>query len=174
VGEIPESIVLRRHRDLEGRRWAIWFRRGSILLLCAVPVLAALNVFGQRPSTASASSPQASIRVHAPNALRGGLLFQASFTVDAHQSLERAALVLDAGWRENITINTIEPSPIGEASDGGRLVLTLGHVPAGKSYVLSMEFQVNPTTVGRLHQGVTLTDGPTRLARVERTVTVFP
>jgi hypothetical protein len=35
-------------------------------------------------------------------------------------------LVLDSGWGEGVTINTIEPSPVGEASRDGKLVFDLG------------------------------------------------
>ena len=35
-------------------------------------------------------------------------------------------------------------------------------------------FQVNPTYIGRLSYGVDLDDGTTRIARVNRTLTVLP
>ena len=58
-----------------------------------------------------------------------------------------AVLKLDPGWAEGMSINEIEPSPVNEASDNGRLSLELGHIPAGKSFLLFMQFQVNPTNV---------------------------
>ena len=91
-----------------------------------------------------------------------------------HRRLEQATLRLDPGWAEGMTINTIEPAPVGEASDDGRLSFELGHVPAGKSYVLFMQFQVNPTNVGRHSQRVELDDGKTRLLVIDRKMTVFP
>jgi hypothetical protein len=39
--------------------------------------------------------------------------------------------------------------------------------------ILYMQFQVNPTTVGRRSQEVRLTDGSRTLLVVHRTVTVF-
>jgi hypothetical protein len=53
-------------------------------------------------------------------------------------------------------------------------VLRLGHVPAGKRYVLFLQLQVNPTNVGRRPQGTTLEDGGKRLLRVGRQVTIYP
>jgi hypothetical protein len=73
-----------------------------------------------------------------------------------------------------MAINTIEPSPVGEASKNGRLSFDLGHIPAGSSYILFMQFQVNPTNVGRRSQNVELDDGDKRVARIERQVTIFP
>jgi hypothetical protein len=37
-----------------------------------------------------------------------------------------------------------------------------------------MQFQVNPTNVGRRSQDVGLYDGDTALVSVDRTVTIFP
>jgi len=82
--------------------------------------------------------------------------------------------VLQPGWLEGFTLNTVAPSPIDEASDNGRLVFTLGHVPAGSTYRLYLQFQVNPTNVGSHRQDVELLDGDRRVALVRRTVTVFP
>jgi len=83
--------------------------------------------------------------------------------------------VLDSGWLEGLSVNTIEPSPIGEASANGRLSLTLGHVPAGKSFLLFMQFQANPTNVAwHRPQNVLLLDGDRPIARIHRTLTVFP
>jgi hypothetical protein len=170
----PDGLVLTRHRDLEGRRWQPWLRRALLALVVAVPVIALFNVFGQRPSTAQATAPAASLRLYAPTHLRGGLLYMARFTIVAKTDLKRANLVLDPGWAHETQINTIEPSPVGEGSDNGKLVFQLGHIAAGKSFVLFMEFQVNPINVGRHEQNVTLKDGDTALATIRRSVLVYP
>ena len=172
--EKPDLIVLRRHRDLEGRTKEAWIRRG-LLLVVGVFVLAGLaNVFGQRASNAKTSGAPATLEVRSPTSLRGGLLFQARFTVRARRSLEKATLVLDRGWLEGMTINTVEPGPVGEASRNGELALELGHVPAGDSFVLYIQVQVNPTDIGRRTQTTTLFDGDTRLLAIRRSVNVFP
>jgi hypothetical protein len=133
-----------------------------------------LNAFGQRPATSKAAVAAASLKVYAPKRIRGGLYFEARFTIDARRDLKKATLVLDSGWAEGITINTIEPSPVGEASRDGRLVFELGHVPAGDSYILFLQLQVNPTNVGHRSQDVALYDGDTFLTSIDREVTVFP
>ena len=174
MADVPDTIVLKRDRDLDGRTWHIWIRRLAYVLIGAVIVLALINVFGQRPSTTVADAPQATLKVYAPKHLRGGLLYMARFTVHARQDLKKATLVLDPGWAESITINTIEPSPVGEASDNGRLSFELGHIPAGQKFTLFMEFQVNPTNIGHRSQDVELRDGDTRILTIHRTVTVYP
>ncbi len=79
------------------------------------------------------------------------------FTIRAEREIEAATLVLDPGWLEGITLNTLEPSPIGEANRDGRIALDLGRVPAGTKHVFFLHFQVNPTEVGRRSQDVELT-----------------
>jgi hypothetical protein len=88
--------------------------------------------------------------------------------------VEQATLVLDSGWAEGITINTVEPSPLGAASRDGKLVYELGRIAAGEKHVFFMQLQVNPTNVGHRSQDVQLFDGDDLLATVERSVTVFP
>jgi hypothetical protein len=172
--DVPDPLVLRRHRDLEGRRHQVWWRRGLLTLVGLIPLLALLNVFGQRPHVETASAAPAALELYAPSHLRGGLLWEARFTITARRELKRATLELDRGWLEGMTINTIEPSPVGEGSHDGKLVLELGHVPAGRRYVLFVQFQVNPTNVGRRGQGVRLYDGETLITTLRRRVTVFP
>ena len=174
MADIPDHIVLRRHRDLVGRTWHPWVRRALIVLILAVPVLGLLNLFGQRPSTANAVAPEASLKVYSPTSVRGGLLFEARFHVTARRDLKDATLVLNSGWLEGMTVNTIEPSPVNEASKSGRLSLELGHIPAGQSYVLYVQFQVNPTNVGHRSQTVELNDGDREILSLRRSITVYP
>jgi len=174
VADTPDTIVLKRHRDLDGRSNEIWLRRGLFALVCLVPVLALLNVFGQRPASTTVAGGAAVLDVYAPSHVRSGLLYEARFHITARRDLENAVLVLDPGWLEGMSVNTIEPSPVGEGSHDGRLTLTLGHVPRGSSYLLFMQFQVNPTNVGRRSQTVELYDRGRKLATVHRTITVWP
>jgi hypothetical protein len=170
----PETIVLERDRDLQGRQTGLWVRRALMGLIALVPVVALLNVFGQQPDTSRAMVSKATLSVYSPTHLRGGLLYEARFHITAHEQIKDARLVLGPGWLEGMTVNTIEPSPVGEASQNGKLALDLGHVPADQSYILFMQFQVNPTNVGRRSRSVELYDGDTRLASLNQKVTVFP
>ena len=118
--------------------------------------------------------PAATLSVYAPTRLRGGLLWEARFHITAHQELKNAILELGTGWAEGMSINTIEPSPTGEASDNGKLEFTLGHIPKDQSFILYTQFQVNPTTVGHRSRSTWLYDGETELAAVHQKVTIFP
>jgi hypothetical protein len=175
VSQTPDSIVLRRDRDLEPRSRENWIRRSLFGLICAVPILALLNVFGQRPETTIGAAAAAQLSISAPSRVRGGLLYQARFRITPTQKkLAQATLVLASGWLDGMTINTLEPSPVSETSIDGKLGLDLGPIPAGQSYVLVIDYQVNPTNVGHRDQTVTLYDGNQALITVHRTITVFP
>ncbi len=173
--QVPDKLVLDRHRDLDGMRCAyLWARRTVIALLALFAAAGLANVFGQRPQATVAATPKATLKLYAPAHLRSGLLFSARFHVFAHRELRRATLVLDPGWAEGMAINTIEPGPIGEASKDGKLAFQLGHIRAGSSYILFLQFQVNPTNVGRRSQDVELDDGDQPVTRIDRVVTIFP
>ena len=175
MADVPDAIVLKRDRDLEGREYDIWVRRALLGLVVAVPVIALFNVFGQKPDTHLLVGPAASLKIYAPSRLRGGLLYEARFHITARQDIKDAYLVLGTGWAEGMSMNTIEPSPVSQASNSGRLSFELGHIGPGKSYILYMQFQVNPTNVafGR-KQTVWLMDDKTRLLTFSREINIFP
>jgi hypothetical protein len=170
----PDGIVLRHDRDMEGRGWEIWIRRGLFLIPVAIVLVALAGLVGQKPSTSEASSPSARLNVYAPSTLRGGLLWEARFRIDAQIELQDARLVLEPGWLEGMSVNTIEPAPSSETSRHGNLILDLGHIAAGESYVLYLQFQVLPTNVGRRSAEASLWDGDQKLTAVDRTIAVLP
>jgi hypothetical protein len=174
VAEAPDQLTLARHRDLQGREHKPWSRLVLLAVVGAFLLLGLLNVFGQRPDTASAESETASLKVYSPTKLRSGLYFMSRFTIEAREEIEEATLVLDPGWLEGMTLNTLEPAPVGEANRDGRLALELGRIAAGETYRFFLHFQVNPTNVGRRSQDVDLEDGERRLLHLDRDVTVFP
>ena len=174
MADQPDGIVLTRHRDLKGREWHPWVRRGLVGLVALVALLALFGFVGQSTSTTRADSPEASLTVDAPGAVRGGLLYQARFTIRAHQDLKDATLILNSRWIDGLTVNTIEPSPVNEASRAGGLVLELGHIAAGAKYVLYLDYQVNPTTVGSRTLRAELQDGDKPITGLTRELRIWP
>jgi hypothetical protein len=170
----PDVIDLGRHEKLEGRAWHVWLRRGLLAALALIPVLALLNVFGQRPQVDRASNAAAELEVNAPHRVRGGLLFMGRFTIEARQTLRSPALVLDPGWLEGMQINTVTPAPETEESRDGRVVYRYDTIPAGSTVVVYAEFQVNPTNVGHRSQSVSLEAAGAPALTVHRSVTVLP
>ncbi len=173
MAELPEHLDAGRHRDTS-MFWELAARRVVLGLIAVLAVVALFSVFGQSAAETTVAAPAADLQVSAPTHVRGGLFFQGRFTVDAKSGLENATLVLQPAWLENISINTIEPSPTDEASRDGDLALSYGPLDAGDRLVVYMQFQVNPTNVGRRSADVSLYDGETLLATDERALTIFP
>ncbi len=173
TARMPDCITLEAHRDDRHRversaRWLI------VAVLTAVSLGGLANVFGQRPTVDVAAGPDAALRVSTPAALRGGLLFQAKLEVLARQAVSKPTLVLDRGWTDAITVNTILPEPTRSSSERGRVELEFERLRPGSTLTVYVELQVNPTTTGRREQGVELRDGDRTIATVERSVTIFP
>ena len=115
MADTPQFLTLKRNRDLVGMPRRPWVRWALVALVAAVVVLGALNVFGQQAETTVVDADAARLEVFSPDALRSGLLFMSRFVIDAKQDLDEATLVLDPGWLEGVTLNTVEPAPVGDA-----------------------------------------------------------
>jgi hypothetical protein len=169
----PDFISLALHRDGEHRaeRWVRWL---FVAALTALVAAALADVFGQRPVTRRVTESGATLQVDAPDAVRGGLLFQGRVAIHALRTIDRPTLVLDAGWLDGITLNTVEPQPTTTRSERGGVAFRFDRLDAGRTLTVYYEFQVNPTTVGRRSQDVVLRDGDSRLATLTRRMTVYP
>ena len=171
---VPQGLTLEHHRNLEGRQRRPVVRRVLVALLAGILLLGLLNLFGQRVDASSAETSGARLEVSAPTKVRGGIFFQARFRIEALEEIANATLVLDPDWLEDITLNTVEPSPVGEASQDGRIALELGRIQAGDEHRLYLHFQVNPTALGRRSQDVDLYDGERLLLSLDRDAIVWP
>jgi hypothetical protein len=171
---MAESIRTESYRDLEGRASHPWHRRALLMLLVAVPVLALFNVFGQRTQRTEAQAPAAALTVSTPGHLRAGLIYQTKINVVARQRIAQPKLVLDRGFMDGLTVNTIEPQASQELNRDGRLVLEYDAIAAGEQLTVWIQYQVNPTTVGSRTQRLELDDDQTPIAQITRHVTSFP
>src|SRR3954447_26056557 len=176
AGSVPDYLTLKEHRDWEGRTLERWVPKVLFALVCVLPLLALLNVFGQREDEVTVANPNgaASLTLRAPKKIRAGLLFQARFDIDAKREIKDAVLVLDPGWTGALPETPIGPSASSERSHDGSLSLDLGDIPAGKRWRQYMQFQANPVNAGSQRQGVTLYDGNVPLLRLNRELMVWP
>lgn len=173
MAEMPDQLDRRQHVERPRRVMEAWIRRAGIALLSVFLLLGLLDVFGQRPVEVAVSSKQATLTLSAPEAIRGGLIYEARFRIDALQALERPALVLDPGWFDGFTI-TVDPDPLGWTQREGRNIASYGRIPAGRNLTVRLHVQVNPTAVGRRRQNVTLEDAGHRVLALEHTAFVYP
>src|SRR6476661_3857611 len=121
AGASPDYLDLKRHRDWEGRTYERWLPNTLFAVVALIPLLAIFNLLGQTTKTISAANPNgaATLTPRAPDTVRGGLLFEARFDIHANREIKDAVLVLDSGWNESMTMNTIEPGPSSETSKNG-------------------------------------------------------
>lgn len=171
---LPPTLDHGRHVQLVRRGGEPWVRRGVLAALLAVVVAALAGLFGQSARVDAVTTPAATLRVAAPEHVRGGLFFQARFDITAHRRIGHPRLVLEQGWAEQLQLNTIEPSPAGEATDDGRLQLEYGALDPGQHLTVWVQYEANPTGAGHRGQQVQLRDGSTVLATIDRSLTVLP
>jgi len=152
----------------------LWARRVVMAALAAIPILGLAGVLGQEAHTSSVASEGVDVTLRAPATLRGGLLFQSRIVLTAHRHLEHPRLVLDRGWFEGMQVSSITPDPQSESVQGDRTTLTFDALDAGTTTTFWLQFQVDPTLVGRRPYGVEVQDGEVPLARLHRTITVLP
>jgi hypothetical protein len=174
ASSMPDGLTAERNRDLRGRARHPAYRRGLLCLVAVIPVLALLNVFGQRPTVTSAQAPAADLKVTAPARLRSGLIFQVRVEVAAHEAISSPQLIFSQGWWESMSENSVEPNPSDESSSNGRVVFTYPKLEAGHKLIVWLYFQVNPTTVGKRSEDVQLKDGSQLITSVHRSLTIFP
>jgi hypothetical protein len=170
----PDGLTLTHHRDLVGRERRPWTRWILLAVLGAFVLLGLGNVFGQRPSSVTVAGAGAELELYSPERVRGGLYFESRFHVRAVREIRDATIVLDPGWLEGMTLNTVTPAPVGEASRDGRIAFELGRIPAGGEHLFFLQFQVNPTNVGQRATDVDLYDGERLLVHVDRSIMVWP
>jgi hypothetical protein len=174
VAPAPQTLTLKTNRDRQNWWQSRWLRRGLLLIPSALVVAGLVNLFGQRPATARATTASARLAVTAPTHARSGLIYAARFRVDALRELKQATLVLDQGWADGYTVNGQAPQPVTQGSSDGRINYGLGHIRAGNEVTFWLSLQVNPTTVGHHAQTVRLYDSGRLIATVHRSVFIFP
>ena len=167
-----DHLELARHRDMQGRGFVVPARVAARVVLLILPVLALFNVFGQRTTQSAAAGGALEVRV--PEALRGGLIWQSTITIRAREELDAPRLVFSSDWLQGFTLNTIEPAPEGETSDGATLTFEFADMAAGDALRLVMQWQTNPTAVGHRDFDLTLKDGDRTVAVVRRDLRVWP
>ena len=174
MGPLPDTLERDAHVDLTERNAEVWLRRVGLLVVAGLAAAALAGVFGQRASTSSAASSMATLAVTSPGALRSGLVYQSRFDVEAIRWLDTPTLVLDDGWFEGMTLNSMQPEAKEQSERNGRMSLVFPAVPAGSTLSVRLQWQVNATTVGRREQSVVLTDGGATLTSIDRDVVVYP
>lgn len=174
MSDLPQGIDLPRHRDFEGKAAGQWLRHAFLLILTIFVIGALLNAFGAKPQTEEASATAATLKVTAPERVRGGLLYQARLEIHANEAIGAPTLVFDKGWIEETTINTVQPEPAETTTDPRHLKLRYPPLPPGRTLAVYISLQANPNDVGTHNADVALYDADEEIASIGRTQVNFP
>jgi hypothetical protein len=174
MAALPEFLDRKTHVELYRRDIEPYFRWAILGIFAAMSIAGLLNLFGQRTSELSADAPAAKLTVSAPRAARGGLIYEVSFRIDAHSALAKPTLILDPGWFDGLTINTVEPDAVTWGQKNGRNSVQLPAIAARDHFVLRLQYQVNPTLVGHHTQNLELDDGNVQILTMRRSQLFFP
>ena len=160
--------------DDRGGRIGLWTRRGAITLFALISLAALGGLIGQPSRASEAAGPAGRLRLTAPEVVRGGLFFESEIEIRARQPIGHPRLVFDDGWLEGMQVNSIEPAAESESSRDGKLVLSYGPLRPGDVLRIRLQFEVNPTNVGKRSYALELDDQARPLARIQRTIRVLP
>ncbi len=160
--------------DGPGRTVGVVARRVIMTLFALVSLAALAGFIGQPASTSAASTPSVRMTLSAPEIVRGGIFFQSRIDIRALAPIEHPRLVFDDGWVEGLQVNSIEPAAESESSRDGKLVLSYGALEPGDVLRVWLQFEVDPTNVGKRSYTFELDDEDRLLARIPRTLRVLP
>jgi hypothetical protein len=149
-------------------------RRVIMTVFALIAAAGLWGLIGQRASDSVAAGPAARMKLSAPETVRGGLFFQSRVEIRALTAIEHPRLVLDEGWVEGMQFNSAEPAPESETSRDGRVVFSYGALKPGDVLRVWMQFEVDPTSVGKRSYGLELDDEDRPLARIDRSIRVLP
>ena len=169
---LPDGITEEHVAEKHGIR-----RHESVLalgILTVVVVGSLLGFFGRPDSARTASAARAELEVFGPSLIRNGEFFEMRFRVRAHETLTEAVIAIDEAVWEDLTVNTIIPSPVDETHDDGRFLFTLGEVAAGTEFLLKVDLQINPDFIGHNTGVIALLDGEEPITELEYELGVLP
>jgi hypothetical protein len=170
---MPE-LFSRVSTDDAGETRGLIARRVVMGLLAVIAILALLGFIGQPAATFGPTGSGARMTLSAPDAVRGGLMYQGRIDVRALAPIEHPRLVLDTGWFDGMQVSSIEPQADSESSRDGRVVLSYGALEPGDVLTVWLQFQVIPNVIGTRRQGVELDDAERPLARIDHSLRVLP
>lgn len=168
----PDGITPRHWRAKNGLKAAA----GPLALaVLAIVILAgALGAFGLPDQTRIHAAPAADLQVFGPRLIRNGEFFEMRFHVNAKQPIKEPVFAVDPGIWEDITINTLIPSPTEESYEQGAFRFTFDRLGATEELQFKVDGQINPDFRGSNSGLVQLLDGDRELAAIRYDLSVLP
>lgn len=112
--------------------------------------------------------------VHSSEIIRNGEFFEMRVTVESEDALGELVIGIEDGLWEDMTVNTLIPGPVDEASNDGEFRLTFAELDANTPFLLKVDLQVNPDIVAGNDGAVTVYDGEEPMVTTDLSITVLP
>ena len=155
-----------------------WHRFANPIAVIGIAIflgLALSGLFGGQPHPARViETSSATITLEFPETLRNGEFFEMRATVKAKRALTDVKLGISTSYWQDMTVNTMLPTPAEETSKDGRYIFSYGSLKAGDFLTLKFDGQINPPMFAGTEGRLTILDGNAELASVPIKLRVFP
>jgi hypothetical protein len=121
-----------------------------------------------------ASSNGTSLRIHQPEVIRNGEFLELRIGVDSVEGIGSLAIGIDQSLWEDLTVNTMIPAATEESSEDGEFRFTFGELGAGTSFLLKIDAQINPDSLGGNAGTITVYDADEPLVATTISMNVLP
>ncbi len=145
----------------------------SLVVLGAVIVAGLLGVFGHE-RTWSADEGGVTLRIESPETIRNGEFFEMRIRVAGDRPIAQPVVAIESSLWEDMTVNTMIPSPVDEESSDGEFRFTFAPMEPGSELLLKVDLQVNPDIIGGNEGTVTVYDADERIVESEIEIGVLP
>jgi len=145
----------------------------SLLVFATVVVLGLTGIL-VRERTWQAEANGAELAVHASEIIRNGEFFEMRVTVIANEPIDELRIEVDASLWEDMTVNTMTPATAEEESAEGVFAFTFARVPAGETFEMKVDLQVNPDILGSNPGTVRVLNADEPLVEIPIEITVLP
>ena len=167
----PDGIGEEHARPPEG-----WRQHASPLALVVFGLVIALGLTGLlgREAEWRAEANGVRLAVHSSEIIRNGEFFEMRISVEADEPIGELVVGVDEELWKDMTVNTMIPGAVEEASADGEFRFTFAELEAATRFILKVDIQVNPDIVAGNDGTVTVYDGEAPLATTDVNITVLP
>ena len=143
-----------------------WWSLIRLLIIGGLLVFAFAGRLGTgNPEPVVAQTPAARIMVETPSPLRNGMFFETRISVRATRATTDSVIAIPVAVWNDVTINTMIPSPAEEGFERGYFLFRFGPQPAGAELTFKLDGQINPARGSDLGGHIEFRDGDTVLVR---------
>lgn len=168
----PAGIESRHIHRAEGTRFQRW-PFGT----AALGVLLALSFFGVYGDDQKLSDSGEDVQfvVQGPSVIRNGEFFEMMLQVEAGRDIQNLVVLVEPDLWRDMTVNTLLPDPSEQGFVNGAFVFEFGRLGGGKSLLVKIDGQVNPSHGPSANKGeISIADDRTTLASVNFEMEVLP